>query len=240
MEKFIHVPVMVKEIVENLNMRENGVYVDMTVGMGGHALAMVSHQSRCKIIAIDRDAEALSFARERLKDYDVHFINKRFSEIKNIARTLDIEEVDGIIVDPGLSAIHLHSPERGFSFLRDEPLDMRMDQEQFLTARHVVNTYSQEQLRQILRDYGEERFSNRIARAIIIARKKETIKTCQELAEVVRRAIPGRSKIHPATRTFQALRIEVNKELEELHNAIFFSCSVGIRGFFVLILRIPC
>lgn len=230
MNEIIHVPVMVKEIVESLNVKEDGVYVDMTVGMGGHASALLFHSPHCTIVAVDKDEQALSFAKERLKGYSVHFVNDRFSNIKNIIHGLAIKEVDGIIVDPGLSAVHLHSPERGFSFLADEPLDMRMDQRQFLTARQVVNTYSQEQLMQILWDYGEERFSKRIARAIITVRRKKAITTCQELADIVKRAVPGRKRIHPATRTFQALRIEVNNELEELQTAIENGVEILKKG----------
>lgn len=229
-DKFIHIPVMVKEIIAGLNIKDSGVYVDMTLGMGGHAEAILSQAGTCTVIGVDRDEQALAHAQERLKFYDVHFVQERFSQIKSIIHDLDIEEVDGIMIDPGLSAIHLNTPERGFSFLKDEPLDMRMDQSQFVTARQVVNTYTQDKLKKILRDYGEERFSQRIARAIVTVRRKQPITTCQELSDIITRAVPGRGRIHPATRTFQALRIEVNKELEELQTALKDGVEVLKKG----------
>jgi 16S rRNA (cytosine1402-N4)-methyltransferase len=229
-DTFIHVPVMVKEIIENLNVKNKGIYADMTVGMGGHALAILSKMPTSKVIAIDRDEEALIHAKERLKGYKVYFVHERFSQIKSIINHLGIDEVDGIVLDPGLSAIHLHSPERGFSFLKDEPLDMRMNKRQALTAQQVVNYYSQEQLRRILRDYGEERFSQKIARAVVTARRKKHVTTCCELSEIIIKAVPRRGKIHPATRTFQALRIEVNKELDELSNAITQGVGILKKG----------
>ncbi len=216
----IHVPVMLKEVIEALRVRDEGVYVDATVGTGGHSEGLLKSARRCTVIGIDRDGRAIEIARERLSGYNVHLIRDRFSNIATIVKSLGYEVVDGILLDLGVSTLQLKEKDRGFSFLSDEPLDMRMDRRQRITAGDVVNTYSEDALATLIYKYGEERFSRKIARAIVMARKKAPITSCKELAGIIEKVVRKRSRIHPATRTFQALRIEVNKELDELSMAI--------------------
>jgi 16S rRNA (cytosine1402-N4)-methyltransferase len=211
---------MLKEVVKALKVRERGVYVDATVGTGGHAEGILKGAEGCVLIGIDRDERAIEVARERLCGYTVHLIRDRFSNIKDLVRSIGYDEVDGILLDLGLSTLQLREEGRGFSFLKDEPLDMRMDRRQSLTASDIVNGYSEEALASIIYRYGEERFSRRIARAIVRARQKGRIDSCRRLAEIIQKAVGRRGRIHPATRTFQALRIEVNRELDELSTAI--------------------
>jgi 16S rRNA (cytosine1402-N4)-methyltransferase len=217
----VHIPVMLEEVLEALKIKDSGVYVDATLGLGGHAEGILQRAKKCIVIGIDRDNEVLKIAKERLKSYsNIHFIKDNFSNMQAIVNRLGYSRVDGILLDIGVSALHLRAEGRGFSFLKDEPLDMRMDQTQKLTAEDVVNRYSEKELTRIIRQYGEERFSKRIARAIINARCKKPIKSCKELALIIEKVIGRRGRIHPATRTFQAIRIEVNKELAELSKAI--------------------
>lgn len=215
-----HIPVMLEEVLKALKIKSEGIYVDATIGPGGHAEGILQNADGCTVIGIDRDDKALEIARERLKGYKVHLVRDRFSNIRTVVRSLGYEEVDGILLDLGVSALHLKAEGRGFSFLKDESLDMRMDQRQGFTAMEVVNSYSEEELASVIYQYGEERFSRRIASAIVNARKKKPIGSCKELAQIIEKAVGRRGRIHPATRTFQALRIEVNKELEELSTAI--------------------
>lgn len=216
----VHIPVMMEEVLEALRVKSDGVYVDATVGLGGHAEGILKKAQGCTVIGIDRDEEALKIAGERLKGYHVHLVRENFSRMKEIVKKEGYDSVDGIVLDAGVSALHLKAEGRGFSFLRDEPLDMRMDRRQTLTARDVVNSYPEERLASIIWEYGEERFSRRIARAIVKARSKRPITSCRELAEIIERVVGRRGRIHPATRTFQALRIEVNNELATLSEAI--------------------
>jgi 16S rRNA (cytosine1402-N4)-methyltransferase len=215
-----HVPVMREDVLEALRVKENGVYVDATIGLGGHAEGIFRMADGCTVIGIDRDDSALEMTRRRLRGHHLHLVKDRFSNIKGVVDGLGYERVDGIILDIGVSTLHLKSDGRGFSFLKDDPLDMRMDQGQELTAEEVINRYPEKELADVIWRYGEERFSRRIARKIVDARRKKPVSSCKELSRIVEKAVGRRGRIHPATRTFQALRIEVNKELDELTAAI--------------------
>jgi 16S rRNA (cytosine1402-N4)-methyltransferase len=215
-----HIPVMRGEVVEALQVKESGVYVDATVGLGGHAEAIL-RSAACTVIGMDRDEGAIGIAGERLSSFSgVHLLQEPFSNITSAVQHLGFEKVDGILMDLGVSTMQLKAEGRGFSFLRDEPLDMRMDTGQDLTAEKVVNSYREKDLAHIIWKYGEERYSRRIAKAIVGARRRERITSCLALASLIEKSIRGRGRIHPATRTFQALRIEVNRELQELELAL--------------------
>lgn len=222
---------MVREVVEVLSPWPGGIYVDATVGPGGHAeeiLKLVGSEGR--LIGIDRDEEALKMAEERLADERVVLRKGRFSDMREMLVEMGVSGVDGILFDFGLSMLHLRDVERGFSFTSQEPLDMRMDRTQRLTSRDIVNTYSEKDIERILREYGEERLSHRIAKAISRYRAKKMIDTCAELAEIVSSAYGRRGKYHPATKTFQALRIAVNDELNEIKKGLDASLSVLMTG----------
>ena len=221
--------------MEIVRPERGGIYVDATVGLGGHAAEMLRLiGGRGRLIGIDRDQEALLMAAAALKDAtgDVVLRRSTFSGIGAVLDGLGIERVDGILFDLGVSMAQLKQPGRGFSFFSDEPLDMRMDRTQALTAEEVVNTYPVERLEGILREYGEERHAGRIARAIAARRGAGAVRTCRDLAGIAARAYgpKGRGRIHPATRTFQALRIEVNRELEELQAGLKWSLDVLSKG----------
>jgi len=217
----VHVPVMREEVIENMNLKNSGVYVDGTVGLGGHAEEVLLNAKECTLIGIDRDQEALDRARERLMEYgNVHLVRDIFSNMKPVVNSLGYSEVNGILLDLGVSTLHLKSGGRGFSFLKDEPLDMRMDKGQDLTAEKVINTYYEKDLADLIWKYGDERRSRRIAKSIVYARRKSPVRSCRELAVIIEKSIGRRGKIHPATRTFQAVRIEVNRELEQLTTAL--------------------
>ncbi len=213
----VHVPVMHEEVLEALKIKDNGIYIDATVGLGGHSKNILNQAGGCTLIGIDRDDKALEIAKERLKGFEnVHLVRESFSNIKSVAEGLGYDRVNGILLDIGVSMLHLKSEDRGFSFLSDDLLDMRMDSRQDLTAEKIVNRYREKELADIIWRYGDERFSRRIAKAIVYARQKKPVKSCKELAGIIERAVRRRGRIHPATRSFQALRIEVNKELDEL------------------------
>lgn len=216
-----HVPVMPGEVLEALNLKESGIYVDATVGLGGHAELILKNAKVGALIGIDRDEAAIGSARDRLKDFtNIHFAKESFSNIKAAVNSLGYAAVDGILLDIGVSTMQLKADGRGFSFMKDEPLDMRMDMSQELSAKEVVNSYREKDLATLIFEFGEERFSRKIAKAIVNERRKKRIETCSELAAIIEGALRGRGRIHPATRTFQALRIEVNKELDELSAGI--------------------
>lgn len=226
-----HIPVMLKEVTEMLQPQHDGIYVDATVGLGGHAEGILQQSHECILIGIDRDEQVLEIARQRLSPYqNVHIVTEHFSNMKSVVHGLGFDKVNGIILDAGVSTLHLKAEGRGFSFLKDEPLDMRMDQRQELTAEKVVNKYSEEDLAFVIWKYGEERFSRKIARAIVYARSKKPLTSCKELAEIIQKAVGRRGRIHPATRTFQALRIEVNRELEELSTAVESGAELLQKG----------
>jgi len=227
-----HVPVMLKEVTEMLQPRQDGIYVDATVGLGGHAEGILRDaRGGCTLIGIDKDDKAIEISADRLRKYsNVYLVRERFSNMKAVVNSLGFSRVNGILLDAGVSTLHLKAGGRGFSFLRDEPLDMRMDQGQNLTAEKVVNGYSEHDLADIIWKYGEERFSRKMARAIVHARSKRPIRSCRDLADIIEKAVGRRGRIHPATRTFQAIRIEVNRELEELSAAIQSGAELLDRG----------
>ncbi len=223
-----HIPVLLDEVLHWLDPRPGGVYVDATVGAGGHAEAILARiaptgtKAGGRLIGVDRDAEALAIAGQRLAHYGaaVTLRHANFTAIREIVAEAGVEAVDGIVMDLGASSLQFEASERGFSFSRPGPLDMRMDRTQGLRAADLVNERSEDDLREIIRTYGEERWARRIARAIV---RRRPLETTDELADVVSRAIPRRAwprGIHPATRTFQALRIAVNRELEALEQAL--------------------
>ena len=233
----IHIPVLTKEVMEMLEVKKNGTYVDATVGLGGHASGILSRiGDDGKLIGIDRDEEALKHAREKLGNGRVHLMQGSFSEIEELLSRLNVQKVDGVLFDLGVSMLQLKEYRRGFSFLSGEKLDMRMDTAQDLTAWDVVNKYSGKELERILKDYGEERFAGRIAKAIDARRKKAAINTGSELAGIVAGATGRRGKTHPATKTFQALRIEVNRELDELKKGLVSALNVLKAGGRLLVI----
>ena len=216
-----HKPVLLRECLEGLAIRPEGVYVDGTLGRAGHALEIVKRLTTGRLIGLDRDAAAIDAARERLGDYGdrVTLVRGNFSDLEQVLRELDIPRVDGMLFDLGVSSPQLDEPARGFSYMHDAPLDMRMDTSAPLTAREVVNTWGEEELRRILYDYGEERYAPRIARAIVRRREQRPIETTLELVDCIKGAMPPRAlreKQHPAKRSFQAIRIAVNGELDAL------------------------
>ena len=222
--EFKHEPVLLQECIKGLNIKENGTYVDGTLGGAGHSQKILEKlSSKGMLIGIDRDEQALEAAKKRLENYNnVKYIHGNHDDIENILNNLEIDEVDGILLDLGVSSYQLDERNRGFSYLGENELDMRMDKTQYLTAKIVVNTYKEEDLASIIYEYGEERFSRQIAKNICEYRKNKEICTTKELVEIIDKSIPGYSKKdgHPAKRTFQAIRIEVNNEIKPLYNTI--------------------
>ena len=222
--EFKHTSVLLNESIDLLNVRDGGIYVDGTLGGGGHSEAILK-KANCTLIGIDRDDDALKAAGERLKPYGdrVKLVKSNFADIKNVLDDLGIEKIDGCILDLGVSSYQLDTAERGFSYQHSAPLDMRMDQNQYMSAFNVVNEYSVKELTRILRDYGEEQWAPRIAQYIVAERQKGSINTTGELVEIIKKAIPTRARRtgpHPAKRTFQAIRIEVNNELGILEGTV--------------------
>ena len=218
MSEFHHVSVLLEECIEGLNIRPDGIYVDGTLGGAGHSSQIAKRLTTGRLIGIDRDPVALKAAGERLAPYAdrVTLVHSNFCEIKTVLEDLGIDGVDGILLDLGVSSPQLDDGARGFSYMADAPLDMRMNNEDSLTAYAVVNTWSQEELKRILYDYGEERYAPQIASAICRRRAEKPISTTLELVDVIRSAMPAaalREKQHPAKRSFQAIRIAVNDEL---------------------------
>lgn len=225
---FVHKSVLLDECIEGLNIKPNGIYVDGTLGGAGHSSEIIKKLSdQGKLIGIDRDDEALKAAKERLKEYsNVTYYHGNHDDIKEILEDLNIEKVDGILLDLGVSSYQLDERNRGFSYLGENVLDMRMDKTQKLDAKIVVNNYKEEELAKIIYDYGEERFSRQIAKNICIERKKQEITTTKQLVDIIEKSIPAkfRSKdSHPAKRTFQAIRIEVNNEIKPLYYTVLNS-----------------
>lgn len=218
---------MLREVIQLLEPHKGEVYVDATVGLGGHAQEILGHMRReGLLVGIDRDEEALREAGRTLRDERCVLRKARFSEMQDVLKELGIKAVDGVLFDFGASMLHMKQPERGFGFASGEPLDMRMDRSQGLTAGVIVNTYPAVEIERILREYGEERAARKITGAIVRQRQKGEIRTCRELSEVVARVLGRRGRIHPATRTFQALRIAVNDELNELRKGL--EASLGL------------
>ncbi|MCQ2559760.1 MAG: 16S rRNA (cytosine(1402)-N(4))-methyltransferase RsmH, partial [Clostridia bacterium] len=221
---FQHQPVLLAEVLEYLNPVSGGIYLDGTLGGGGHALEVLrlSSPEGC-LLGIDRDIEALAAARQKLAGFGERLLlfQDNFVNLERVLDQAGIEQVDGILLDLGVSSYQLDNPERGFSYMQDAPLDMRMDQSSAYTAYQVVNELSEAELTRIIRDYGEERFASKIAAAL--KKSREPIRTTGQLAEIIKAAIPARNRRegpHPAKRTFQAIRIEVNRELEVIPQAI--------------------
>ncbi|HIR44002.1 MAG TPA: 16S rRNA (cytosine(1402)-N(4))-methyltransferase RsmH [Candidatus Ventrisoma faecale] len=223
---FEHKSVLLHETVDSLNIRPDGIYVDGTLGGGGHASLVCSRLGENgRLIGIDQDADAIAAATERLKPYGgrVTIVRNNYENIDTVLAELGISGVDGIYLDLGVSSYQLDTAERGFTYREDAPLDMRMDQRNAETAADIVNGYSEMELYRIIRDYGEDRFAKNIAKHIVRARQEKPLETTGELIEVIKAAIPAKVRAtggHPAKRTFQAIRIELNKELEVLEHSI--------------------
>lgn len=222
--EFKHIPVLLEECIKGLNIKKDGIYVDGTLGGAGHTskiLELLSQEGL--LIGIDRDEEALNAAQKRLSQYNnVTYVHGNHDEIKKILSDLKIPKVDGILLDLGVSSYQLDEEKRGFSYISDAPLDMRMDKSEKLTAEYIVNNYPEESIANIIYEYGEEKFSRSIAKNICEYRKNKKIETTKELVEIIEKSIPNSAKKngHPAKRTFQALRIEVNNEIKPLIKTI--------------------
>ena len=238
MEKinFSHISVLLYECIEALNIRDGYTYIDATAGGGGHSLEIAKRLGEnSRLICFDRDKTAIEAARERLKDYldKVVFINDNFSTIDNVIKDLNITNLGGVLADLGCSSYQFDTPERGFSYMHDHALDMRMDTDSPLSAYNVVNEYSEDNLKRIIYEYGEERFAPRIAKEICKSREISPIETTHQLSEIIKSAIPSISRIdgpHPAKRTFQAIRIEVNSELDVIKPLITSSAKNLLPG----------
>lgn len=223
--KFNHVSVLLNECIENLNIKADGIYVDGTLGGAGHSYEIAKKLSnKGKLIGIDRDTEALRAAKQKLKEFsNIEYVHGNHDDIKSILEQLNIDKVDGILLDLGMSSYQIDETKRGFSYMTDSKLDMRMDTTQELDATIVVNNYKEEDLARILYEYGEEKFSRQIARNICEYRKNKKIETTTQLVEIIEKSIPNYAKDgkgHPAKKTFQAIRIEVNNEIEPLYNTV--------------------
>lgn len=224
---FEHKSVLLYETIDSLNVKPDGIYVDGTLGGGGHALEVCRRLGEYgRLIGIDQDADAIAAASERLRDYEdrVTIVRSNYEEIQSVLKDLGIEKADGIYLDLGVSSYQLDTPERGFTYREDDaPLDMRMDQRNTQTAADIVNTYSEFDLYRIIRDYGEDKFAKNIAKHIVRARETKRIETTGELTEIIKEAVPAKVRAvggHPSKKTFQAIRIELNQELEALNNSI--------------------
>lgn len=222
---FVHKSVLLNESIEGLNIKPDGIYVDGTLGGAGHSSQILKKLStKGKLIGIDRDEDALKAAKEKLSEYqNVIYYHGNHDNIKEILKELKIEKVDGILLDLGVSSYQLDERNRGFSYLGENILDMRMDKTQELDAKFVINKYSEENLAKIIYEYGEEKFSRQIAKNICIKRRKEEITTTKQLVDIIESSIPAKFKkqdSHPAKRTFQAIRIEVNNEIEPLYDTV--------------------
>ncbi len=221
-----HIPVMLREVIDYLDLAPGKVVVDATLGTGGHSLAILEKIAPGgRLIGIDRDEESLKIAKERLAKFknSAEFVYGNFVDIDKILGNLKVKKIDAILFDLGVSSLQLEDPERGFSFQNEGPLDMRLDRNSYISAYDLVNNLNEEEISTLLRNFGEERWHNRIARYLVRERQKHPISTTRELSEVVIRALPYKHRyyrIHPATRTFQAVRIAVNRELETLQAAL--------------------
>lgn len=224
--EFKHRSVLLEECIENLNIKPDGIYVDGTLGGAGHSSEIVKRLSdKGRLIGIDRDEAAIAVASERLSTFskNVTVVRDNYSNISNILSELEIEQVDGILLDLGVSSYQLDEAERGFSYRFDAPLDMRMDRRQKKSAADIVNDYSEEELYRVIKDYGEEKFAKSIASNIVKERTKATIESTGQLVEIIRRSMPVKAQVaagHPAKRTFQAIRIECNEELDGIKNCV--------------------
>ena len=222
--EFKHIPVLLNECIEGLNINPDGIYVDGTLGGAGHSSQIIKKlSSKGILIGIDRDEEALKAAKEKLKNYNnVKYVHGNHDDIKQILSEMNIDKVDGILLDLGVSSYQLDERNRGFSYMADAQLDMRMDKTSNLTAKEVVNNYSESELERIISEYGEEKFAKKISNNICKLRKEKEIETTKELSDIIEKTIPKalQKDGHPAKRTFQAIRIEVNNEIEPLYRTI--------------------
>lgn len=224
--EFKHISVLLEETIDSLDIKPNGIYVDGTLGGGGHSLQICKRLGEGgRLIGIDQDMDAIKAATERLKDYSdkVTIVHSNYQDIDSVLKGLAIGGVDGIVLDLGVSSYQLDNVERGFTYREDTPLDMRMDQSSTMTAKDIVNDYSEEELFRVIRDYGEDGFAKNIAKHIVRARQEKPIETTGELNEIIKAAIPAKMRQgtgHPSKKTFQAIRIELNRELEVLENSL--------------------
>ncbi|MEG1458001.1 MAG: 16S rRNA (cytosine(1402)-N(4))-methyltransferase RsmH [Acetivibrio sp.] len=224
--EFKHVSVLLEETVENLSIKPNGIYLDGTLGGGGHAYEICRHLGpEGRFIGIDQDEAAIQAAGGRLREFGekVSIVRSNYCNFKQVLKDLGISKIDGIVLDLGVSSYQLDNVERGFSYMGDAPLDMRMDQSQSKTAKDIVNQYSEMELYRMIRDYGEDKFAKNIAKHITAYREKKEIETTEELTAIIRGAIPmkvQKNMGHPAKKTFQAIRIELNRELEVLNDTL--------------------
>ncbi len=222
---FEHKSVLLEETIDNLNIKQDGIYVDGTLGGAGHSYEVVRRLTNGRLIGIDQDEAAIKAAVERLEGFQdkVTIIRSNYCNMKQVLENLAIRQVDGIILDLGVSSYQLDTPDRGFSYKEDAPLDMRMDTRNIMTAKDIVNNYSEMELFRIIRDYGEDNFAKNIAKHIVRVREEKPIETTYELTEAIKAAIPMKLRIksgHPSKRTFQAIRIELNRELDVLKNSL--------------------
>ncbi len=222
---FEHKSVLLEETIDNLNIKQEGIYVDGTLGGAGHSIEIAKRLTNGRLIGIDQDEAAIKAASERLIDFKdkVTIVRSNYCNIKQVLGDLDIQKVDGIMLDLGVSSYQLDTPERGFSYREDAPLDMRMDTRNELTAKDIVNNYSEMELFHIIRDYGEDNFAKNIAKHIVRMREEKPLETTFELNEAIKAAIPMKLRInggHPSKRTFQAIRIELNRELDVLKDTL--------------------
>lgn len=223
--EFHHISVLLNETIDGLSINPDGIYVDGTMGGGGHSREILKQLNHGKLIGFDRDITAINVCRERLSEFGerVEFVNRNFFEIKNVLGEMGIESIDGAVLDLGVSSYQLDTASRGFSYQHDAPLDMRMNESDPVSAKDIVNSYSEEQLADIIWRYGEDRWSKRIAQFIVAEREKEEILTTGRLVDIIKKAVPKGARQdgpHPAKRTFQAIRIEVNSELAGLEQAV--------------------
>ena len=231
--EFKHKPVMLSECIEGLNIKPEGIYVDGTMGGAGHSIEIAKRlTNKGLLIGIDRDEEAICVAKKRLSMFsNIIFVHDNHDNIKKILENLNINQVDGILLDLGVSSYQLDERSRGFSYIGDGILDMRMDKSQTLTAKDIVNNYSQEELYEIIHEYGEEKFAKPIAKKIVEYRKQKQIERTDELVKIIEKVLPKRKgEGHPAKRTFQAIRIEVNNEIKPLYNTVIDSIDLLKTG----------
>jgi len=223
--EFKHISVLFEETLDSLNIKDGGIYVDGTLGGGGHSRGILERAENVRLIGIDRDLEAIEAAGKRLEDFkdSITLVNNNFSQIKSVLSELNIEKIDGAVLDLGVSSYQLDNAQRGFSYMHDARLDMRMNPNDAISAYEVINNYTKEELTRIFYEYGEEKWSARVAEFIIEKREKKPVETTLELVDIIKAAIPKKVRVegsHPAKRIFQAIRIEVNNELGILKDAV--------------------
>lgn len=230
--EFSHIPVLLEECIKGLNIKKDGIYVDGTIGGAGHSRHIIQNLSEDGLlIGIDRDVEALQTVEKRLEQYsNKKLVHGNHDDIKQILEQLQIKKVDGILLDLGVSSYQLDEKNRGFSYMEEADLDMRMDKTQALMAKDVVNQYSEEDLANIIYEYGEERYSKKIAANICKFRQQTEIQTTKQLVEIIEKSVPRTNEGHPAKRTFQAIRIEVNNEIKPLEQTVLNSIDVLNSG----------